>query len=291
MKRKTSIALLTLIVASCLLSCTLPGNTQPPVSLRIFWARSNGAGSFDIRRADLADPANTAITIVSGLTYRPEELTVDSTGNKLYWTDYDNYNKILCSNLDGTGVQTVVSVAGNPVYDCAVDSERGHLYWNEGKMIRRGNLDGSGAQDVYENLGTYVLYLSLDSQSGRIYFHPGTTIMRVNTDGTGPLMVCTASIQRGMDIDAFNKIIFWVQDLSRQGFEQADLDGENKTLIDIGENPNKGFTVDPNGFIYYGVFGDPADSISRCTFAGTGITPVITEEDGYDIHSIAIEFE
>lgn len=77
----------------------------------VYWADSWNAGTTpSIRRANLdgTDPT----TIVSGL-YCIFGVAVDPVARKLYWTCTDN--RVMRSNLDGTAVETLVTVAGAPL--------------------------------------------------------------------------------------------------------------------------------------------------------------------------------
>ena len=72
---------------------------------------------------------------------QPHGIAVDRARGKLYWTDPGTH-KIYSANIDGSGLETVVTWAPNP-RGIAVD--KGKIYWTDSRtrQIYRANLDGS----------------------------------------------------------------------------------------------------------------------------------------------------
>ena len=113
---------------------------------KIYWTEAGER----IRRADL-DGSNietlaTDLGILGGIAI---------AGNKLYWTEQSSVNrgKIQHVTLDGTDVQTLVSLKSVPL-GVAVDTIGRRLYWsNSVGKIQRANLNGKNIQTLITGLG------------------------------------------------------------------------------------------------------------------------------------------
>lgn len=70
-------------------------------------------------------------------------LAVDPVNEKIYFDDQEN-GVILRSNLDGTGIETVVEKVGR-VYGIVIDNTNGKFYFSDtgDGLIKKANLDGS----------------------------------------------------------------------------------------------------------------------------------------------------
>ena len=67
----------------------------------------------------------------------------------MYWTDSDTA-KIQRSNLDGSGVEDLVTTGLGVPLGIALDVSGGKMYWTDvlGEKMQRSNLDGSGVEDL-----------------------------------------------------------------------------------------------------------------------------------------------
>jgi hypothetical protein len=74
---------------------------------------------------------------------------------KMYWTDIGT-GKIQRANLDGSGVEDLVTTGVKLPVRIALDLARGKVYWTEGSpadfMISRANLDGTGGEFLITGL-------------------------------------------------------------------------------------------------------------------------------------------
>ena len=114
---------------------------------RMYWAdRPTGR----IKTAPM-EP-NPVVTILVDHQAAPFGMAVDDAGGKVYWLELNKTNKIVRSNLDGSGVQTLLERPGAG-FDggFAIDAAAGKLYWSEteARHIGMSNLDGSGAQVLF----------------------------------------------------------------------------------------------------------------------------------------------
>ncbi len=118
---------------------------------KMYWTESSPA-DFMIQRADL-DGSNVEL-LVTGLV-SPSGIALDVAGEKMYWTDMGT-NKIQRANLDGSGVEDVVTTGVIAPVRIALDLARGKIYWTEGSpadfMISRANLDGTGGEFLITGL-------------------------------------------------------------------------------------------------------------------------------------------
>jgi len=73
-------------------------------------------------------------------------LATSAMGNaqgKMYWTDTGT-DKIQRANLDGSGVEDLVTSGLSAPYGIALDAAGGKMYWTDGatNKIQRANLEG-----------------------------------------------------------------------------------------------------------------------------------------------------
>ena len=73
----------------------------------------------------------------------------------MYWADYGERkrrreDKIQRSNLDGSGVETLVTTGIVDPWGIALDVAGGKMYWTDWETgrIHRSNLDGSGVENL-----------------------------------------------------------------------------------------------------------------------------------------------
>jgi hypothetical protein len=134
------------------------------VANEMYWTESSPA-DFMIQRADL-DGSNVEL-LVTGLV-SPSGIALDVAGDKMYWTDIGT-SKIQRANLDGSGVEDLVTTGAKEPVRIALDLARGKIYWTEGSpadfMISRANLDGTGGEFLITGL-TNPSGIALELQAG-----------------------------------------------------------------------------------------------------------------------------
>ena len=98
-------------------------------------------------------------------------------------------DKIQWSNLDGSGVQDLVTTGLGDPSGIALDVSGGKMYWTDGvtDKIQRSNLDGSGVQDLVTTGLEIPFGIALDVSGGKMYWTDWGTekIQRSNLDGSG----------------------------------------------------------------------------------------------------------
>ena len=119
-----------------------------------------------------------------------------AAAGKLYVASPDPNNKVLMSELDGTGIVDLGNLNGtliNPA-GMALDPVHGTMYVTSfsGNSVSRANLDGTGAVSL-GNLGGLLDYpndVALDIDGGKMYIASERyggfgTVVRANLNGTG----------------------------------------------------------------------------------------------------------
>jgi hypothetical protein len=128
---------------------------------RMYWAdRPTGR----IKTAAMAPGA--IVTILVDHQAAPFGMAVDPAGGKLYWLELNKTDKIVRSNLDGSGVERLLERPGAG-FDggFAIDPAAGKLYWSETEARRIGtsNLDGSAAQVLFSTGEDYPEGLAVET--------------------------------------------------------------------------------------------------------------------------------
>jgi hypothetical protein len=236
----------------------------------IYWSNMGRAKSEDgsVMRSDL-DGRNVTTIVPSGGTFTAKQLKLDEKNGKLYWSDREGM-RIQRSNLDGSGLETLVQIASgddarenasNWAVGIAVDPERGHVYWtqkggdNEGVgSIRRAPIEIPRGQTAATRKDIEVLFallpepidLELDLANRHIYWTDrgdppaGNTVNRAPMDPPArfdparrsDITVLMRDLEEGIGIALdFDRGNMYVTDL-RGSLYSARIDGsEKRTLI------------------------------------------------------------
>ena len=193
-------------------------------------------GSHNVQLS-LRDTSGNAIETTWTFTTQVE----DAAQNKIYWTDYST-GKIQRANLDGSGVQDLVTGLRNP-RDIALDMSGGKMYWTDmgtGK-IQRANLDGSGIQDLVTGLRN-PKDIALDVVGGKMYWVQlnRRNIQRADLNGSNVEVLVFPGRTDHIALDVVGGRIYWA-DSPWKKIRRANLDGSNmEDLITRGleENPD-----------------------------------------------------
>lgn len=103
--------------------------------------------SGDILTLDLSQTFPSADVFKSGLT---SPFAIDVTADSVFWSQVGASNRLMRSNLDGSGVQTLLT--GLTSYDFEVTGGYIYLTTTDG-FVKRSNLDGSGLTTLASGLG------------------------------------------------------------------------------------------------------------------------------------------
>ena len=195
---------------------------------------------------------------------------------KIYWTD-SGTNKIQRANLDGTGVEDLVTGLRAPS-GLALDKSAGKIYWTDSRdgKIQRANLDGTGSEDLVTGLDTPG-WVALDPGAGKIYWTDWRRdkIQRANLDGTGIEDLITGlNRPRDVALDPGAGKIYWAESYGRQ-IQRANLDGSGVEDLVTGLDDPFGLALDVGtGKIYWSDWATP--KIQHANLDGTGVEDLIT---------------
>ena len=165
-----------------------------PIHRKLYWTEYGNHPSQNRIMCGDMDGSNVE-QLFSGFRV-PHGIATDPAGGKVYWTEglFDTVNSgsIHRANLDGTGHEQIVDVAGQVPIGIAVHRASAKVYWTDGMSgderfggIYRANLDGSDIEQVL--LGPQGLrYIDIDEVSGKLYFGREVTpadVYRCDLDG------------------------------------------------------------------------------------------------------------
>jgi DNA-binding beta-propeller fold protein YncE len=147
-----------------------------------------------IRRMEF-DGSNVEL-VVPGPGFRLRDIAVDEAGGKLYWAEGSSDPLIQRSNLDGSGIELVLSQT-EPIESMALDLTASKIYFGYGwpvgtDGIRRANLDGTGVEEVISGLSSTVNAIALDPEDQGVD-PPGSCgagVPAISTIGAIALVVC-----------------------------------------------------------------------------------------------------
>jgi len=172
-------------------------------------------------------------------------LTYDAKTDRIYFSDYENYDesKIWSMKLDGSDAKVVVDGLFN-AYQIAVDAQAGKIYWADDAdgddigRIGRANLDGSQVEKELVTKTDFAFRgIALDPENNKMYYYSddyyssGYAIYVSNLDGTNEQILIPDVWGYALAIDTVHdKIYFHDQ---QNGLFIANLDGT--TVVRVAE--------------------------------------------------------
>ncbi|MHC4133225.1 MAG: DUF5050 domain-containing protein, partial [Planctomycetota bacterium] len=146
---------------------------------KMYWADNNKICLASLDGNDVED-------LIVDLSY-PRGLALDLNNEKIYWSDYGT-DKIQRANLDGTGVEDLITSGLDIPLGITLDISGGKLYFSDGgtHKILRANLDGTMVEDLITAGLQSPEGLAIDRVAGKLYWsdYGQGTIQRANLDGT-----------------------------------------------------------------------------------------------------------
>lgn len=145
-------------------------------------------------------------------------------------------NAIKTANLDGTGINTLISTTSDSLAEIQVNTATGQIYWFEWRSIKRANYDGSNVQTVLtdNNMYTTAGDFALDQLNGHIYWaNQLGQLRRANLDGSNPQLLRTGLLSIGaIEVDPVNQKLFWLEYAGSGTYiYMGDLNGVSSTLL------------------------------------------------------------
>ena len=214
----------------------------------------------------------------------------DAGAGKIYWTDWGT-DKIQRANLDGSGVEDLVTSGLSAPAELELDLGAGKMYWTDAETakIQRANLDGSGVEDLVTS-GLMGLIepdgLALDLGAGKIYWTDSGTnkIQRANLDGSGVEDLVTSGLNEqlltisepaGLALDLGAGKMYWT-DWGTAKIHWANLDGSGvEDLVTSGLSAPAGLALDLGAGKIYWTDWNTA-KIHWANLDGSGVEDLVT---------------
>ena len=199
--------------------------------------------------------------------------------SKLYWTDWGT-DKIQRANLDGSGIEDLVSGAGLDGPDgLALDMAGGKMYWTDAgaNKIQRADLNGANVEDLVTGLG--IPYgLALDVTGGKMYWTNRQTnkIQRADLSGANveDLITSGLTFPGGLALDVSGRKMYWTNPGANK-IQRSDLDGSGvEDLVTSGVSSPTGITLDISGGKMYWT-DRRSDKIQRSNLDGSGVEDLV----------------
>ena len=229
--------------------------------------------------AYLNDPSDSTLPSGIGEPVGATTTTASQTW-KLYWAD-SGTSKIQRSNLDGNGVEDLVTTGLNFPAGLALDVSGGKLYWADSgtDKIQRSNLDGSGVEDLVTTGLDAPTSLALDVSGGKLYWTDFGTdkIQRSNLDGSGVEDLVTTGLEFpfGLALDVSGGKLYWT-DSGTSKIQRSNLDGSGvEDLVTTGLVAPFGLALDVSGGKLYWT-DSGTDKIQRSNLDGSGVEDLVT---------------
>ena len=218
----------------------------------------------------------------NAVTNQVASLTVDTADGKVYWSEQNsNGGVIKRSNLNGTGVEQLVSLSFNPT-DIAIDSITDKLYWVNPLQgtIQSANLNGKNLKTIIRR-DDDIVDIAVDAEGGKLYWADQYSIWRMSLDGTSvetPLSGWGTFETRGIGgIAVANGKIYWIEHLSRLrargNIHRANLNGTKVETLATPMGKPVGIAVDTEGSKVY--WTNTSGGIQRMDLNGGEIENVV----------------
>lgn len=286
---------LTLSFGSALL-VTAPAAARAPA--RVFFTEYQ-YNNPKIKGMDLDGGNLGELFAIPASEWLPVGCDYDSAGGKIYWTHGSTPGTIRRANLDGSGMQLLVSGLKIP-RGLALDTVNGKMYWvqsppegNATGLLKRANLDGTQvetvyAEDPYDPGLSYVGKPTLDPVNGYVYFNAKGEIRRMRLDlgGTVQTVVRGVTTVAAVALDVAHSHIYFADANTNSDYiGRAGLDDTGFTVLydnTPGVFGTSGFfdmKMDLSaGRIYW--TDELVHQVRRCSLDGTGMETVTTSPSG-----------
>ena len=224
--------------------------------------------------ADTRNNCSAAVTITVAVVTPPG---AGGVKNKMYWAG-SRGDKIQRSNLDGSGVEGLVTTGLGFPAGIALDVSGGKMYWTDhAQKIQRSNLDGSGVEDLVTTGLRRPHGIALDVSGGKMYWTDLDTdkIQRSNLDGSGVEDLVTGlGFPQGIALDVSGGKMYWT-DQHTEKIHRSNLDGSGVEDLVTGLGFPKGIALDVSGGKMYWT-DSVTRKIHRSNLDGSGVEDLVT---------------
>ena len=257
----------------------LPASGGSAESIRLTAQSSEGTWYYGACVVSVAGESDTRNNCSRGVRVTVAPAPASQAG-KLYWTQL-NSESIRRSNLDGSGVEDLVTTGLGTPSGLALDVSGGKMYWTEvgSDRIRRSNLDGSGIEDLVTTGLNWPSDIALDVSGGKMYWTDTNTnkIQRSNFDGSGVEDLVTTGLRSptGLALDVSGGKMYWTE-VGSDRIRRSNLDGSGiEDLVTTGLGAPSGLALDVSGGkMYWTEVG--SHRIRRSNLDGSGVEDLVT---------------
>ncbi len=209
-----------------------------------------------------------------------------SLASGIYFVDLGT-NKVQRSDINGSGLEDLVTSGINNPFGIAVDRIEEKMYWadNGNDTIKKADLDGNNIETIIDSSSGLVtpFGLALDHVAQKLYWADDGTnkIHRADTDGNNVEDLVTTGLSSpvGITLDIRRGKMYWT-DFTSNTIKKANLDGSNvETIISTGLNNTNGIDIDPKNQKIYWV-DTVTQKVQRANLDGSNVEDIVTSASG-----------
>ncbi|CAL8404823.1 unnamed protein product [Boreogadus saida] len=189
-----------------------------------------------VRRISLDTDDHTDVHVPVPELHNVISLDYDSVDGKLYYTDV-TLDVIRRSNLDGTGMETVISQGLKTTDGLAVDWVARNMYWTDTgrNTIEVARLDGTCRKVLVNNSLDEPRAIAVFPSKGYLFWTDWghvAKIERSHLDGSDRKVLINTDLgwPNGLTLDYDTRRIFWV-DAHLDRIESSDLNGKLRQIL------------------------------------------------------------
>jgi|CXWL01.1.fsa_nt_gi hypothetical protein len=212
--------------------------------------------------------------------------------DKVYVTRDGTSRGIDRANLDGSGLQPLISTDPEGVRDIAIDLTQGKMYFTQSvtpgsnNRVRRANLDGSNPEDLILAGSETPTYIVLNGD--KMYWTQNSTLRRANLDGSNAEIIATGNFS-GIAVAACLNKIYWLVGGGFTEIHRANFDGTNiEDILTVpGESAFGGFTISGTGKMYWST--SFPTQLRSANLDGTGVNIIATRPATTAIWDVTVD--
>ncbi|XP_072320955.1 low-density lipoprotein receptor-related protein 4 isoform X2 [Eucyclogobius newberryi] len=189
-----------------------------------------------VRRISLDTDDHTDVHVAVPELHNVISLDYDSVDGKLYYTDV-TLDVIRRANLDGSGMETVISQGLKTTDGLAVDWVSRNMYWTDTgrNTIEVARLDGSSRKVLVNNSLDEPRAIAVFPSKGFLFWTDWGHIAKIersHLDGSDRKVLINTDLgwPNGLTLDYDTRRIFWV-DAHLDRIESSDLNGKLRQIL------------------------------------------------------------
>jgi len=209
------------------------GNVNPAgvfvTENHLYWVGAGNSEFRSIQRADL-DGSNVTDLLTDFGALNPRGIAV--TGSYIYLAE-SSLERILRTNLDGSGLTTLVSSGLDGPFDISVTNS--YIFWSDPQAgrIQRSNLDGSNVVEIVTSASGFSFPTGIAIAGDFLYWADDVSgsIQRSNLDGSGITTLLTIPSVTWNDIEVTDSHIYWTDNSLNPSIQRSNIDGSNVEIV------------------------------------------------------------